>query len=229
MKMHDTEVLTPQLTFNSYISRFSWQMAPRNQLSYSCAMKLANCLVGVVVGMGAMGVEIEMQLCFSYLLFSWYIVKKVRRKKERKLEYAVIILWVHYNQTLWSSQFLMSVSHETSISGWRIILHSGSLVSSNKLVLASGNSILVKIFSDPNMKYKSLLLLLHFWLHTGKTACRNLAIFTKFFFWLLAIENLKNHLNNFQIFGKTLPFSFELGKGTLAFRFFHLVRFRIGI
>jgi hypothetical protein len=63
-------------------------------------MKLANCLVGVVVGMGAVGVEIEMQLCFSYLLFSCYIVKKVRRKKERKLEYAVIMLWVHYNQTL---------------------------------------------------------------------------------------------------------------------------------
>jgi hypothetical protein len=97
------------------------------------------------------------------------------------LEYAVIMLWVHYNQTLWSSQFLMSVSHETFISGWRIVLHSGSLASSNKVVLASGNSILVKIFNNPNMKYKSLLLLLHFWLHTGKTTYKNLAILLFFF------------------------------------------------
>ncbi len=176
--------------------------------------------------MGAVGVEVRNAVVFLYLLFWCYIVKKVRRKKERKLEYAVIMLWVHYNQTLWSSQFLMTVTHETFISGWRLVLYSGSLVPSNKVVLASRNSILVKIFNDPNMKYKSLLLLLHFWLHT-----ENLAIFTILFFfpWLLAIENLQNHFNNFQIFGKALPFSFELGKGTLAFRFFHLVTFWIGI
>jgi hypothetical protein len=170
--------LTPQLTFNSYISRFNWQMAPRIHLSHSCSMQLANCLVGVVVGIGAVGVEVEMQF---YLLFWCYIVKKARRKKERKLEYVVIMLWVHYNQTLWSSQFLMSVSHETFISGWRV-LHSGSLASSNKVVLASRNSILVKIFNNPNMKYKSLLLLLHFWLHTEKQLIEIWQFFYFYFF-----------------------------------------------
>jgi hypothetical protein len=32
-------------------------------------MQLANCLVDVVVGMGAVGVEVEMQLCFSIFSF----------------------------------------------------------------------------------------------------------------------------------------------------------------
>jgi hypothetical protein len=45
-------------------------------------MQLANCLVGVVVGMGAVGVEVEMQLCFSILCFDATLWRKYEERKK---------------------------------------------------------------------------------------------------------------------------------------------------